>query len=81
MDFDETRLYYSHQQLQSNNPNTSTNTNHLVLEDRQHHNDENNDPHQQSSNDIDDTQQGLSVPTAAMRRHFREFFRTYDSID
>jgi hypothetical protein len=58
MDFDETRLYYSHQQL-----------------------------HNISAVNAEDDDEAPSVlpemeeaqlPIAAMRRHFREFFRTCD---
>lgn len=68
MDFDETRLYYSHQQLQ--HPTTTTTTNPLVVDESN----EDDAPHGQY--DHYDETQALSVPTAAMRRHFREFFRT-----
>jgi DNA replication licensing factor MCM5 len=64
MDFDENRLYYSHQQLHQNassdpnptttaedgNPTMTTNRRMMVEEE---------------------------IPIAAMRRHFREFFRNY----
>ena len=69
MDFDETRLYYSHQQLQNTaTTSTTANVNLFVLEEE--------DASQQQPPAEDDDTPALSVPTAAMRRHFREFFRT-----
>lgn len=59
MDFDETRLYYSHQQLHQ----TSGDSN----------GDETNPVNQQVIHEDEEAQ----VPVATMRRHFREFFRTY----
>jgi hypothetical protein len=70
MDFDETRLYYSHQQLQHPTTTTTTTTNPLVV------NESNDDDAPDGQYDRYDETQALSVPTAAMRRHFREFFRT-----
>jgi len=61
MDFDETRLYYSHQQLHQSGADggaeeeTDAANQQVVLEDEE-----------------------AQVPVATMRRHFREFFRTYE---
>jgi hypothetical protein len=72
MDFDETRLYYSHQQLHSKNTTTTTTFNHDDEDD-----DDGNDisdPLILSNDNNDETQ----LPVDAMRRHFREFFRKYE---
>jgi hypothetical protein len=71
MDFEETRLYYSHQQL------------HQQTNQQQQNHDEINDPttstvppqtiHNSNNEDYDDSQ----VPVQAVRRHFREFLSTY----
>lgn len=68
MDFDETRLYYSHQQLQQSS--TTVATANAILED------DHEDQAAAFPNEHEDDTQSLAVPTAAMRRHFREFFRT-----
>jgi hypothetical protein len=62
MDFDETRLYYSHQQLHQR-PLTVDGDGDAA-------------PGGQQIRDDNDDDEENSVPTAAMRRHFREFFRT-----
>ena len=63
MDFDETRLYYSHQQLHQSGADgaeeeTDPINQQVVLEDEE-----------------------AQVPVATMRRHFREFFRTYSDCN
>jgi hypothetical protein len=58
MDFDETRLYYSHQQLHNTNAVNA----------------ENEDEAPPVVPELEEAQ----VPVAAMRRHFREFFRTWE---
>jgi hypothetical protein len=62
MDFDETRLYYSHQQLHQRP---------LTVDG-----DEDAAQAGQQIRDDNDDDEENSVPTATMRRHFREFFRT-----
>lgn len=53
MDFDEDRLYYSHQALQQERPDGENNAD------------------ANANNDTD------NVNLTAVRRHFREFLRTY----
>lgn len=65
MDFDETRLYYSHQQLQSRPANSN-----------------NDEPDWQArvvadDGGGDDTEDDRQVDIQAVRRHFREFLRTF----
>ena len=62
MDFDETRLYYSHQQLQQN-PDS--------LEDAT----ANDAAIRAAVNGGADTEEDAPVDLQACRRHFREFFR------
>ena len=62
MDFDETRLYYTHQQLQRNVGGAGQNNNAT--------NNNNNNNH--GADDGDE-----SIDLDAIRRHFREFLRTY----
>jgi hypothetical protein len=59
MDFDETRLYYSHQQLQRN----------------QLGGDNDNAERAAGDNDQVDNDNDNSVDLKAVRRHFREFLR------
>jgi hypothetical protein len=69
MDFDETRLYYSHQQLHNTNATTAFGNN---LDDDE----QRAQPpiiHDTTNAANDDAQ----IPITAMRRHFREFFRKY----
>ena len=66
MDFDETRLYYSHQQLQRQRNNNHSN-NHGDGDDPE-------DGKEDFHDDDDD------VDMNAVRRHFREFLRTWWKI-
>ena len=61
MDFDETRLYYTHQQLQRN-PQGQNNNN-------------NNGDEGETANNNDDAGEGSAdnVNLDAVRRHFKEF--------
>lgn len=61
MDFDETRLYYSHQQLHQSSSSAASDKNGVE-----------NDEYQPEIHEDEE-----NVPVATMRRHFREFFRTY----
>mmetsp|Transcript_14835 Transcript_14835/g.16671 ORF Transcript_14835/g.16671 Transcript_14835/m.16671 type:complete len:904 (-) Transcript_14835:157-2868(-) len=66
MDFDETRLYYTHQQLQRKSNNNGN--------DGENENDENNVP----ANDMDFGEGTVEdVAPDAIRRHFKEFLRNY----
>jgi DNA replication licensing factor MCM5 len=60
MDFDETRLYYSHQQLQNAD---------AVTAEEEH-----------GAPPVVPDHEEAQVPVTAMRRHFREFFRTLFSL-
>jgi hypothetical protein len=60
MDFDSTRLYYSHQQLQRNNNNDD---------------DGDGDIDRNSANNNVMMEDKVHLP--AVRRHFREFLRTF----
>jgi hypothetical protein len=60
MDFDETRLYYSHQQLQVTTEQDADGTAAVA---------------------VSDEQDESAVDLSAVRRHFREFLRTYRGDD
>jgi hypothetical protein len=63
MDFEETRLYYSHQQLHQplNNGGDGETTANAPAGPRP----------------VDEENDDSQVPVQAVRRHFREFLRTY----
>ena len=59
MDFDETRLYYSHQQLQQKQPDG----------------DDDDAVAAENAGNGGDTEEDTPVDLPAVRRHFREFLR------
>ena len=65
MDFDEDRIYYSHQNL-AVGPNANNNANAADQQQR---------PHAEAMLDLEDG----AVDLGAVRRHFREFLREFGS--
>jgi hypothetical protein len=76
MDFDQTRLYYTHQQLHHqdlHHSNSNNNNNNNGEEADADLSEEQAKRNERVIHDDEDAQ----IPVASMRRHFREFFRTY----
>jgi MCM N-terminal domain len=71
MDFDETRLYYSHQQLHQ----TADNDNDIGTDQQQQQQSRNNS--RNNAYDVGDDNDEGRLPVDAMHRHLVEFLRNY----